>query len=124
MEAEAAIRAVFDAGCAAWNRGDLDGYLASYWNSEKTLWISGGTVTRGSEAIITSYKTRFPTQQHMGDLTVTDMTTEVLTDVNAFVFGYWRLTINDETQKGVFTVQLKKLAGEWLFVSDHSSTNE
>ena len=31
---ESAIRKVFEEGCAAWNRGDLDGYLASYWDSE------------------------------------------------------------------------------------------
>jgi len=123
-EAEVAIHAVFDAGCAAWNRGELDGYLASYWNSERTIWISGGKLTRGSQAITAAYKARFSTPQQMGKLTVTDMTIEVLTDLNAFVFGYWMLTIDNKTQKGVFTVQLRKIEGEWLFVSDHSSTHE
>jgi hypothetical protein len=48
---ESAIRRVFEDGCAAWNRGDLDGYLASYWDSEETLWISGGSLTRGKAAM-------------------------------------------------------------------------
>ena len=123
-EAEAAIRALFDAGCTAWNRGELDKYLASYWHSDKTLWISGGTLTRGSQAITAAYKARFPTPQQMGMLTVTDLAIEVLTDLDAVVFGYWKLTVEDTTRKGVFTVQVRKIEGNWLFVSDHSSTSE
>ena len=123
-EAEVAIRAVFDAGCAAWNRGELDVYLASYWNSDKTIWISGGRLTRGSQAITAAYKARFPTPQQMGKLAVTDMIIEVLTDLDAIVFGHWMLAVDNETRKGVFTVQLRKVEGDWLFVSDHSSTNE
>jgi len=58
---EVAIRDVFEQGCAAWNRGDLDGYLAAYWDSDRTLWISGGSLVRGKEAIATAYKSRFAT---------------------------------------------------------------
>lgn len=29
----AAVRAVLDAQAAAWNRGDLDGFMAGYWKS-------------------------------------------------------------------------------------------
>jgi uncharacterized protein (TIGR02246 family) len=121
---EVAIRKVFEAGCAAWNHGDLDSYLASYWNSDKTIWVSGGTLTRGSQAIMSAYKARFPTPQQMGKLTVTDMTIEVLTDMDAIVFGHWMLAVDNKTQKGVFTVQLRKIEGDWLFVSDHSSSSE
>ena len=123
-EAETAIRAIFDAGCAAWNCGELEGYLASYWNSEKTIWVSSGKLTRGSQAIAEAYKTRFQTPQQMGKLTVADMEVDVLTDQDASVLGHWLLAIDNKTQKGVFTVQLKKIEGEWLFVSDHSSTSE
>jgi uncharacterized protein (TIGR02246 family) len=123
-EAEAAIQAIFDAGCAAWNRGKLDDYLASYWNSDKTIWVSGGMLTRGIQAITAAYKARFAASQQMGKLTVTDMVIEVLTDSNAIVFGRWTLAADSKTQKGVFTVQLMKIEGEWLFVSDHSSTSE
>jgi uncharacterized protein (TIGR02246 family) len=52
---EVAIREVFNAGCAAWNRGDLDGYLASYWNSDQTIWVSSGSLRRGKEAIVAAY---------------------------------------------------------------------
>ena len=124
QDAESAIRAVFDTGCAAWNRGDLDSYLASYWDSDQTFWISGGKLTRGLQAITAAYRARFATPQQMGQLTVTGLSIDVLTDVHAFAFGYWILTIDDKLSKGVFTVQVSKIDGNWFFVSDHASTSE
>jgi len=50
------IRALFESGCAAWNRGDIDGYLADYWHSDKVRWVSEGTVRYGFEAIAAGFK--------------------------------------------------------------------
>ena len=118
---EVAIRKVFEAGCAAWNRGDLDGYLASYWDSDKTIWVSSGSLTRGKEAIVAAHKTRFFTPQQMGKLTVTELEIDVLTATDAIVFGRWILAVDNEVSKGFFTVQLREIEGTWLFISDHSS---
>ena len=120
-EIEAAIRKVFDEGCAAWNRGDLDGYLASYWASSQTLWISGGVLKRGKAAIVDSYMSRFSTPAQMGRLTVADLEIDVLTPTDATAFGRWQLVAERGTAAGFFTVQLRKIEGTWLFVSDHSS---
>jgi uncharacterized protein (TIGR02246 family) len=121
---EVAIRKVFEAGCAAWNRGDLDGYLASYWDSDKTIWISGGAITRGTDAIFAAYKARFSRPQQMGELTLAELEIDVLTTEDAVAFGRWMLVGEDKTAEGFFTVQLRKIEGNWLFVSDHSSTRE
>ena len=119
---ETAIRNVFEAGCAAWNRGDLDGYLESYWDSDQTIWISSGSLTRGSQAIVAAYKARFSTPPQMGRLTLLELEIDVLTTEDAVAFGRWMLAVGDESFKGFFTVQLRKIEGTWLFVSDHSST--
>ena len=117
-----AIRAVFEASCTAWNRGDVAGYLASYWDSDKTIWISNGSLTRGRKAIEAAYKTRFSTPGQMGKLTLVDLEIEVLTSLDAIAFGRWMLTVEGGDSKGFFTVQLKKIEDAWVFVSDHSST--
>ena len=65
-EIDATIRSVFDEGCAAWNLGDLDGYLASYWDSDQTIWVSNGSLRRGSQAIAAAYKSRFSSPSQMG----------------------------------------------------------
>jgi uncharacterized protein (TIGR02246 family) len=53
------IRAVLEASCAAWNRGDVDGYLSNYWHSDKVRWVSAGKVSRGFEEIASAFKARF-----------------------------------------------------------------
>ena len=120
---EIAIRNVFEAGLTAWNRGDLDGYLASYWDSSKTIWISSGSLTRGKTAIVAAYKARFSTSQQMGKLTLVELEIDVLTPSDAIAFGRWMLVSGNETSKGFFTVQLRQIEGAWLFICDHSSTS-
>ena len=121
MKTEFAIRKVFEDGCAAWNRGDLDGYLASYWNSEKTIWISNGFLTRGKKEIVTAYKSRFSGTQRMGKLSIDDLEIDVLTPTDAIAFGCWSLVLDDDTSRGFFTVQLRKIEDTWFFVCDHAS---
>ena len=118
---EDAIHRVFEDGCAAWNRGDLDGYLASYWDSSTTLWVSSGSLLRGRKAIVAAYKARFSTPQQMGKLTLDDLEIDVLTPTDAIVFGRWRLVDDGQGSRGFFTVQLRRIDDLWLFVADHSS---
>ena len=121
-KAESAIRDVFEAGCAAWNRGDLDAYLAGYWDSDQTIWISSGYLRRGRKAIVATYKSRFSTPQQMGRLTLADLELDILTPTDAVAFGRWKLGLDQEPSTGFFTVRLKKVEGTWFYVCDHSST--
>jgi hypothetical protein len=43
----AAIRAVMTAQEAAWNRGDIDGFMNGYARSQATVFVSSDTMTRG-----------------------------------------------------------------------------
>ena len=122
-EIEAAVRRVFEDGCAAWNRGDLDGYLASYWDSDKTTWISGGRLTRGKDAIVAACKARFAADGRMGELTVADLEIDVLTNADAIALGRWILNQGGQLSTGYFTVQLKKIEGNWVYATDHASTS-
>ena len=117
------IRAVFESGCASWNRGDIDGYLAAYWNSDKVRWVSEGTVRHGFEAIATAFKARFDSPDNIGRLEVANLEIQLLGENDALVFGGWILTTPAAGRHGVFTVHLKKIDGKWLIVSDHSSTS-
>ena len=117
------IRALFESSCAAWNRGDIDSYLAAYWNSDKVRWVSEGTVSYGFEAIATAFKARFDSPDNMGSLEVANLEIQLPGESDALVFGAWIQTTRTARHHGVFTVHLKKIDGEWLIVSDHSSTS-
>ena len=117
------IRALFESGCAAWNRGDIDGYLADYWHSDKVRWVSEGVVIYGFEGIASAFKSRFDTPENMGKLEVANLEIQLLSESDALVFGGWTQTTRTARRNGVFTVHMKKIDGVWLVVSDHSSTS-
>src|SRR4051812_9977327 len=51
----ASIRAVLDQQAAAWNRGDIDAYMAGYAQSDDTMFV-GTDVTRGWTKVRTATK--------------------------------------------------------------------
>jgi uncharacterized protein (TIGR02246 family) len=117
------IQALFESSCAAWNRGDVGGYLSGYWHSDKVRWVSEGTVQYGFEAIASAFKARFGSPDNMGRLEVADLEIQLLGEGDTLVFGAWTQTTRTARRHGVFTVDMKKIDGEWLIVSDHSSSS-
>ena len=121
---QAAIKAVLDAQEIAWNQADVDGYMEGYWKSEKLRFGSGGTVVYGWQATRDRYAERYDTPEKMGKLWMTDQVIEVFSETDAMVFGRWHLHRTDEELGGLYTLHLKKIDGDWLIVSDHSSSEE
>ena len=50
-KAQTAIRAVLDAQAAAWNHGDLEGYMEGYDRSPNTEFVTGDRINRGWQAV-------------------------------------------------------------------------
>src|SRR5947209_20483638 len=70
---QADIRAVLDAQAAAWNRGDIEGYMDGYDRSPNTEFVGGDTITRGWQTVLDRYKQRYNTREKMGMLTFSDL---------------------------------------------------
>src|SRR5689334_5230752 len=86
------VRAVLDAQAVAWNKGDLDGFMAGYWNDEKLTFISGGDITFGWKATKERYIKRYKSDgKEMGKLTFGDFHAEVLSPTAAVVRGKYEL---------------------------------
>src|SRR6185312_7153055 len=69
---EKAIRAVLDAQVAAWNRGDIEGFMDGYERSDKTVFVGGDNVTRGWLTVLDRYKRNYDTREKMGMLKFSD----------------------------------------------------
>jgi len=121
---KAAIRSLMAESAAAWNRGDLDGFMATYWKSPKLRFASGATVHRGWKATFERYRNRYGSdQQGMGRLAFEDLEITPLGRDAAVVFGRYRLTRgDDEDSEGLFTLTVRKMDEKWLIVQDHTST--
>src|SRR5687767_8122013 len=120
-KAERAIRAVMDAQAAAWNRGDIEGYMDGYWRSEKLVFISGDNITRGWLPTLERYKKSYDTRAKMGVLSFTDVEITVLAKDAAVVLGSWALKRDRDNPKGKFTLTFRKLKPGWRIVMDHTS---
>jgi uncharacterized protein (TIGR02246 family) len=118
----AAIRAVLDAQVAAWNRGDIDGFMNGYWRSPETVFISGDTVTHGWQTVLDRYKKGYSTREKMGTLTFSDLEIKVISKDAAVALGRWQLARAGDNPHGRFTLIFRKTSEGWRIVHDHTSS--
>lgn len=107
----------------AWNRHDLDGFMAGYWNSPDLTFFSGAKENHGWQAAIDRYRTTYGAPgKEMGKLEFSDLRIEMLSADSAFVRGKWLLTMSDKTTPhGLFTLVFRKFPDGWKIVHDHTS---
>lgn len=118
-----AVRAVLDSQVAAWNRGDLAGYMGGYAQSPELTFYSGATVTLGWQPTLERYRRRYQQEGRvMGKLSFGEVHIEPLGEEAAVARGRWHLGFPDGKQsQGLFTVLLKKGPSGFRIVHDHSS---
>src|ERR1700678_1602620 len=110
----------------AWNRHDLDGFMAGYWNSPDLTFFSGAKEHEGWRATMDRYRATYTSPGHeMGKLEFSSLRVEMLGANAAFVRGVWGLTMSDaKTPHGVFTLLFRRLPEGWKIVHDHTSAAE
>ena len=116
-----AIRAVLEAQRDAWNKGDVDGYMAGYDVSESIVFISGDNVTHGWQTVRDRYKKNYDTREKMGQLTFSDLEFTVLGKDHVSVVGRWLLKRTSDEPHGRFTLIFKKTNKGWRIIHDHTS---
>lgn len=118
----AAIRSVLDAQVAAWNQGDLEGFMIGYWRSEATVFISGDSVTYGWQTVFDRYKKGYETREKMGTLEFSSLDFKVISKDAAVVHGTWQLTRANDKPHGRFTLIFRRTSQGWRIVHDHTSS--
>lgn len=121
QSAEPAIRAVLDEQAAAWNRGDVAGYMQGYWKSEQMTFSGASGVTRGWQAVFDRYRTRYPDRKAMGQLAFSEIEITMLGPDAAMVLGRWQLERETDRPGGVFTLVARRLPEGWRVIHDHTS---
>lgn len=116
-----AIRTLLQAQTAAWNRGDIDGFMDGYARSPKTIFVSGDEVTRGWQTVRDRYAKKYNSREKMGTLTFSGLTITPLCDDAAIVLGSWSLQRKSDRPHGKFTLLFRRLPEGWRIVMDHTS---
>lgn len=117
-----AVRAVLDAQVAAWNRGDISGFMDGYWRSPETVFVSGDSVTRGWQTVLDRYKKSYDSREKMGTLSFLEIEIKPLNPDTAVAFGRWQLARASDTPHGRFTLIFRRTPEGWRIVHDHTSS--
>jgi hypothetical protein len=120
---EQEIRGVLDAQVAAWNRGDIPGFMEGYDKSESTT-FAGTEITKGHAQVLARYLKKYPTREKMGTLRFSDIETRMLGADYASVIGRFHLDRAADAggeASGIFTLLFHKTGQGWKVILDHTS---
>ena len=115
------IRAVLDAQVSAWNRGDVETFMAGYWKSGETEFIGSSGITRGWQSVLDRYRRSYPDAKAMGQLSFSNLEIQTTCPDAAYVIGEFHLVREDDNPSGVFTLNFRRFPEGWRIVAAHTS---
>jgi len=118
-----ALRAELDRSAAAWNRGDLEGFCASY--AEDATFVSPKGVTHGRAEVLAHYRQSYPDRAAMGTLKLDLLEARPAPGEEpsaASVVAHWSLTYPDRPEAAGTTLLVfhRTPGGGWKIVQDAS----
>ncbi|PQA87330.1 YybH family protein [Hyphococcus luteus] len=117
------IRASLMAQAAAWNEGDLNGFMDGYWKSDNLKFVSGVNITKGWDATLKRYRERYGGGEGLGRLSFDNIDVKMVTDDVAVATGRFNLAGSDASSSGVFSLVMRRDGGAWRIVHDHTSAD-
>jgi len=118
---EKAIRDAMNEQLNAWNTGDINRFMDTYWQNDSLMFIGKTGVTYGWENTRKSYLKGYPDTTAMGKLDFKILEVKRLSVLYFFVVGKWHLKRSIGDVEGHFSLMFKKVKGKWVIVADHSS---
>lgn len=105
----------------AWNAGNIDGFMQTYWQSDSLMFVGKEGVTWGWKNTLEHYKKSYPGKAAMGELSFDIIKLKRLSDQYYFVVGKWMLKRTAGNLSGHYNLLIQKINGEWKIIADHSS---
>ena len=118
---EKTIRNAMNEQLAAWNAGDINRFMGTYWQNDSLMFIGKSGVTYGWQATKESYLKGYPDTAAMGKLDFNIIQIKRLSVLYFHVVGKWHLKRTAGDLSGHFTLLFKKVKDKWVIISDHSS---
>lgn len=115
------IRKVLTGQTNAWNKGDLQQFMQSYWQNDSLMFIGKSGITYGWQKTLENYKKGYPDTAAMGKLNFELLQVKKLSVDYYFVVGKWNLIRSIGNVGGSFTLLFRKIKNTWVIISDHSS---
>ncbi len=117
-----AVIPVIEAQQAAWNRGDIEGFMNGYERAETTAFVSGNELTRGWQTVLNRYKQHYTTREQMGALTFSELDIKPIGASYAIADGRWQLKRTNDTPHGRFTLLFRRTGNDWRIIHDTTTS--
>jgi ketosteroid isomerase-like protein len=114
--------AILAAQQAAWNRGDIVGFMKGYWDSPELTFSGSNGITHGYEPVLAHYQQKYPDQKAMGHLEFSLLEMRALGKDAVLVLGRFHLERQSDEVGGNFTLVFEHLPEGWKIIHDHTST--
>ena len=118
---KARISALLTVQSTAWNKGDINTFMGTYWKSDSLLFIGKNGVTYGWQATLDRYKKTYPDAASMGKLDFKLLEFKQLATDTYFLVGRWHLARTIGDLQGYFSLVVKRFGNNWKIIADHSS---
>lgn len=112
---------MLEAQVAAWNRGDIAGFMQGYWKSPRTSYVGSRGLERGWQALLDRYRRAYPDRAAMGRLTFSHLEITLLGRRAALIVGHWQLERAHDHPGGIFTLVARRFPQGWRIIHDHTS---
>lgn len=116
-----AIMAVLTTQQNDWNKGDIPGFMAGYWNSSELTFAGTRGFTRGWQPVMERYRKSYADKAAMGTLDFQELDIRSLGTDAALVLGKWHLQRQAGDVGGIFTLVLQRFPEGWRIVHDHTT---
>ena len=118
---ESNIRKLIQQQVDAWNEGNLEKFMETYWKSDRLSFVGSRGPTYGWQATLDNYKKGYPSKKAMGHLDLKVLDLSQIDVKTVLMIGRFELTREIGDVAGHFTLVIQKIEGEWKIISDHSS---
>ncbi len=116
-----AVLTLLEKQSEAWNEGNLEKFMETYWHSDELAFVGGNGPVYGWDATLKRYKKSYPDKKAMGHLEFKVLRIQKIDKKTVFMIGRYELTREIGDAAGHFTLVFQKIDGKWKIVSDHSS---
>ena len=117
------VRALLDAQVAAWNRHDLDGFLAGYRKDEHVVFFTREGSSRGFADLEQRYRKTYNTPEKFGQLEFEKIESRNVDPDSVLVQGSWRLVREKDSPHGHFVLVVCRFPEGWRIVSDFTTVD-
>jgi len=121
QQPERAIKYLMQQQTESWNKGDLEGFMQTYWKSDSLVFIGKHGPTYGWQKTLDRYKQSYPDTASMGKLDFNLLELRPLSPQLYFVVGKWHLKRSVGDLEGHFSLLIRKVGKTWKIIADHSS---